>query len=295
MLFATTREKPSVDGEPGGVDRVAGAGDRARPERQLVDLRQHARRSARGRGAARPRARGRSARRARLRAAQVRVRRHQRVAGVGRADPQAPQSAPEGLAAARARGASDRAADRRRPARCAIGRCAAGGRHRRPAPTARARRTRGRLRPAVRRRCRRTPDRTRRCARISQQRGRESRDAVGCRNHAGALERLRPREAAPHVVFEQAAIEAERRAEREQRRVGIALEPSGPQMRHRQRPTGVVCAAALRAAVSIGSPQILMKPSVALLIELIARVVGRERLIVERERRTCGRRRGSRL
>ena len=79
----------------------------------------------------------------------------------------------------------------------------------------------------------------------------------------GALQPLRPREAAPHVVFEQPPIETEGGAEREQRRVGIALEPSGPEMRHGQCPTGAGRPAALRAAVSIGSPQILMKPSVA--------------------------------
>ena len=127
-----------------------------------------------------------------------------------------------------------------------------------------------------------------------QQRG-PNRGSVRFGNHPGALEPLRPRQASPDVVFEEAAIEPEGGAERKQLRVRISLEPSRPQVRHGQRPTGVVCAAAFRAAVSIGSPQILMKPSVALLIELIARVVGRERLIVEGVRATCGRRCGSRL
>ena len=59
---ATTREKPSVAGEPADVDRVAGAGDRAGAERQLVDLRQHRVEAARDRAGAPPRAPGRSAR-----------------------------------------------------------------------------------------------------------------------------------------------------------------------------------------------------------------------------------------
>ena len=152
--------EPQRRGEPGGVDRVAGAGNGARPERKLVDFRQDSVEAiviAAERGRVREEiVRGEHG----LRAAQVRVRRHQRVAGVGRSVAPAPQSAPEGLAVAVARGASDRAADRRRPVRCASVRYGAVGRHRRHGPTARARRTRERLRPAVRRRCRESSDPT---------------------------------------------------------------------------------------------------------------------------------------
>ena len=45
---------------------------------------------------------------------------------------------------------------------------------------------------------------------------------------AGARERFRPREAAGHVVFEQAAIERERNAEIKRRGIGRRIESSGP-------------------------------------------------------------------
>ena len=56
------------------------------------------------------------------------------------------------------------------------------------------------------------------------------------RDDPGALERLRPCHASGHVVFEQTTIEAKGSAECEQRRIGIAVEAAGPQVRHRQRP-----------------------------------------------------------
>ena len=46
--------------------------------------------------------------------------------------------------------------------------------------------------------------------------------------HAGARQRLGPRQAAGHVVFEQAAIERERHAEIKRRRIGRGVKPSGP-------------------------------------------------------------------
>ena len=49
---------------------------------------------------------------------------------------------------------------------------------------------------------------------------------VAGRQHAGALERRRPGNAAAHVVLEEAAIEPERAAELDEGSVGIALEPS---------------------------------------------------------------------
>ena len=45
---------------------------------------------------------------------------------------------------------------------------------------------------------------------------------IGRREHAGARQTCRPRAAAAHVVFKQPAIESERRAPREQFRVGVA-------------------------------------------------------------------------
>ena len=46
--------------------------------------------------------------------------------------------------------------------------------------------------------------------------------------HAGARERVRPRQAAGHIVFEQPPIERERHAEVERRGIGRRVEPSGP-------------------------------------------------------------------
>ena len=71
-------------GERVDVDRVAGSGDRAGAERQLVDLGEHRREAAviaaQRRGVREEEVRGQH----RLRAAQVRVRRHQRIArGLG--------------------------------------------------------------------------------------------------------------------------------------------------------------------------------------------------------------------
>src|SRR5258705_7294507 len=51
------------------------------------------------------------------------------------------------------------------------------------------------------------------------------------REHAGGPERFRPREAARYVVFEQRAIEPERDAEIEGRRIGGGCERAGPEGR----------------------------------------------------------------
>ena len=74
--------------------------------------------------------------------------------------------------------------------------------------------------------------------------------------HAGPAERPRPREAARHVVFEQAAIEAERRAELERRRIGRRVEAAGPESCHQsssvdgRRELTTVVDAAARPATS---------------------------------------------
>ena len=94
---------------------------------------------------------------------------------------------------------------------------------------------------------------------------------VGSRQHAGVGQRLGPRQAPLHVVFEQAPIEPERRLEAEYLLVGSAGEPAGPQMRFVAHvavgPAGSAAPApAARrrlAALAIGRPQISMKPSAA--------------------------------
>ena len=63
------------------------------------------------------------------------------------------------------------------------------------------------------------------------ERRRRGRRVVG-RQDAGRLQGLRPREAADHVVFKQSAIETKRRAEVEDRGVGLAVEAAGPERGH---------------------------------------------------------------
>ena len=59
------------------------------------------------------------------------------------------------------------------------------------------------------------------------------------RQHAGAGEGLRPREAPGDVILEQPPVERERRLEREDLLVGGAVEPAGPQVSHAMRkPSG---------------------------------------------------------
>ena len=78
MLLETTRENPSVRASRLGVDGVAGAGNRARAERQRIGFVRRGRQprvvAAQRRGVRQEEMRDQH----RLRAAQVRVRRHQR-------------------------------------------------------------------------------------------------------------------------------------------------------------------------------------------------------------------------
>ena len=88
---------------------------------------------------------------------------------------------------------------------------------------------------------------------------------------AGAGEPFNPRKAARHIVFEETPVESKGRPELEGNGIGLAAETSGPEIRHRllrHRGGGTICALrrarrAFFAAVSTGSPQILMKPSAA--------------------------------
>ena len=209
------------------VDRVARAGDRAGAERQRVGF------GARRREALVVAAERRGVRQKemrdehRLRRPEVRVRRHQRVA--------------------RRRGLRRRAPRRRAASAC----CSAGMRRRRY-----SRRSSDtcslRDRPVCSRRpaspSRSTSSRsTKLCTSSSGpatkagfatalledlgQRGVDRR-ASSAREHAGLRERPRPRQAARHVVFEQAAIEAERGAEFEGGGIGRRVEPAGPESSH---------------------------------------------------------------
>ena len=65
-------------------------------------------------------------------------------------------------------------------------------------------------------------------SRMASQAGDDRARVVG-REHACRAERLRPREAAGHVVLEQRAIEAERDAEVERSGIGRGVEPAGPE------------------------------------------------------------------
>ena len=87
----------------------------------------------------------------RLRRAEVRERRHQRVAGRRRLRARARRRRRRPPAAAAECGGAGRGADRATPARCATGRCAGGGRRRRAARRAAARRScaRPRRRPST--------------------------------------------------------------------------------------------------------------------------------------------------
>ena len=59
---------------------------------------------------------------------------------------------------------------------------------------------------------------------------RESDAPSSLRQRAARHQRFGPREAAGHVVFEEPAIERERDAEIEGRRIGRGIEPSGPEV-----------------------------------------------------------------
>src|SRR5262245_6647629 len=55
------------------------------------------------------------------------------------------------------------------------------------------------------------------------------RRSVLLRQHAARAERLRPCQAAGDIVFEQGAVETERNAEIEGRRIGLCVETAGPE------------------------------------------------------------------
>src|SRR4030095_14805409 len=52
---------------------------------------------------------------------------------------------------------------------------------------------------------------------------------VGGRKHICRAERLRPRDAARHIIFEEDTVEAERDAEIERRGIGSRIEATGPE------------------------------------------------------------------
>ena len=97
---------------------------------------------------------------------------------------------------------------------------------------------------------------------------------------AGVCQRARPRDAARHIVLEEAAIEAERGAELEGLGIRRRVEAAGPEISHQSSVVSrqstnhrsarlatddwrLVAFGAFRAAVSTGRPQILMKPTAA--------------------------------
>jgi hypothetical protein len=65
------------------------------------------------------------------------------------------------------------------------------------------------------------------------------------RQHTCRVNRFRPRQASGHVVFEEAPIEPERRAETEEGGVGTALEPARPEMCHQ-----TACVSAARTSLA---------------------------------------------
>ena len=274
MLLATTREKPRRAASARRVDGVAGAGDGARPSGSSSassiarSKRPASRRSAAACARKKCAARTGCARR-RCVYDGISAPRRTRSACVGERGDQAARA----VAAERDAALAGTAAGRATPARCATGRCAGACPPRRCARRAGARRTSGRPRPARRRtRDRGGPRRGCRASAAGDGGG------VSGREHAGARERLRPREAARHVVFEQAPVEAERHAELEDRR-RRAPRRSG---RTRDAPSDRLLAVRgagspaprVRAAVSTGRPQILMKPAAAPWSKRVALVVG---------------------
>ena len=91
---------------------------------------------------------------------------------------------------------------------------------------------------------------------------------VGRAQHAGALQSLDVREAPGHIVFEQAPVEPEGRAELERGGIGGFVEATGPEVgsghgEGRYRAAGSSTGLVRFDADTTGSPQILMKPSAA--------------------------------
>ena len=88
---------------------------------------------------------------------------------------------------------------------------------------------------------------------MARERGDDGRDVVG-RQHARGAERFGPRDAAGDIVFEERAIEAERDAEVERRRIRSGIEATGPQ-RHACSPQGVTIRGLKTVALTIGEPE----------------------------------------
>ena len=234
MLLAATREKPRRAASAVHVQRIARAGDGARPERQGVG------RAARDVEVVVVAPERRDVREEevrdehRLRPAQVRVGRHGRVARArapGRAGRRPGRRAPP---AGPGSGASGRGGGRPTPARCATARCAAAGPPRRSARRASARRRRARLRRARR-------PRTGRAAASS----RRPRSPSAMHGRVGDRTRPRRRCASTQARLPRMSSSTRRRSngndrpELEDVAVGLAGEPSGPEVGHASEPDPV--------------------------------------------------------
>ena len=213
-------------GERLDVHRIAGTGNGAGAERQLVGLVEHHAESAvvapeRG-GVRQEEVRSED----RLGASQMRVGRHQRVAGPGGAVGQHPNELHEG------------GLERGNPAlqvQAEVERDLLVARPARVQPSARRADARDQLALdervdvlVVPRRLGIEELRIGPAARQNLPEASPYQRGVGRRQDAGPFEPLRPREAARHVVVEQPAVEAERHAEIEERRVRFAGKSSGP-------------------------------------------------------------------
>ena len=221
MLLATMREKPRSRASASTSIGVAGAGDRAGAERQRVGFVARRRRAARSRAAAARRAPARNARRAPAAPDGNACNAGISASPAAAACRRAPRPRRRRRAAAAECGAADTAAGRATPARCATARCAAG------VPASPSRSTSSRSTklwtsssaPSTK------AGLARPCSRMSPSAASMLPRLVGG-EHAGLRERARPRHAAGHVVFEQPAIEAERRAPFERgRSAGVSKRP----------------------------------------------------------------------
>ena len=229
MLLATTREKPRRSARKCDVDVVGCAGDRARAERHHVGF--AARRvepidvAPEGGGVREPHVRDQHG----LRAAQVRVRRHDGLAGpVGLMDERThePRNRRAGRAECAASGSSRKSTDtcslRDRPV------CS-----RRPASPMRATSSRSTNE------CTSSSDALRMSAGVGADglanliEASDDRADVGGVEHAGLAERLGPRLAAGDVVLDEPAIDGQRLAVVEDVLVGLRRESAGPERAHR--------------------------------------------------------------
>ncbi len=210
-------------GEERGVDRVAGAGDRAGSERQRVGLLARRLEPRRDRGAAPPRGSAGSARPARA---------SRGACACTTASTRRRPALPDRQTRRWSRGASPASSGmrRRRYNRRSTETCSLRDRpvcRRRPASPIRA--TSWRSTKLVHvfvvagdpRRIARGPAR-------GSPAGLGDRLGIGGVEHAGARQRFRPGQAAGHIVFEEPAIERERHAEIKRRRIGRRVKPSRP-------------------------------------------------------------------